>query len=1778
VPLAYRLLERIHDGSSCTVYRARSDGDGQVVVIKEFRERYPSVESLNRFRRERDLQAAAQGPGVPSVLGFEAADGVARLIMSDSGSRSLSSMYARRRPGLREALRVAMAVAAALERTHALGIVHKDITPSNIIVQPATFDVELIDFGIASLLPRHGAGPSPVERFEGTPLFMAPEQTGRMNRSIDCRTDLYSLGATLFALLCGRPPFESDDPAELVHAHIARNPPRPDALCADIPKPLSDLVMRLLAKRAEDRYQSAGGLKHDLARCLGRLDAGVALGELELGRFDLPLQLPVSQRLHGRERELRELEEAAQRVASGGSELFLVRGRPGIGKSSLVGEAERWIAARRGLFLTGKAESQERESPYAPVVGALRSLVQTVLALSQADIDAWRATVLDSVGRNGRVLTRMLPDFELVLGRQPELDAVTPAEAENRVREVLRRFVRALAGPSRPLALFIDDLQWADRPTLALLESLAADPDTPYVLLLGAYRDQDVDEAHPLTACLTTIRASGAKLNEVGLGPLGEAQIAPWLSEILRQPSELTAPLAALVARKTAGNPFFLARFLQTLAEDGLLRVDMAAGRWTWDLAAIDARGYTENVAEFLAGRLDALPDRTRGALSAAVCRGTSFELGLLAEALGVSRHALQGDLWPAIEHAIVVPTDDAYWFDASRPLPDDAIPDFRFRFAHDRVAQAVALRSDPAAAAATHLALGRLMLDRYTGAERSLRLFDIVDHLDRGASLLIDEADRLRFAEVAAEAGVRALGNAAYDSAHSLFGRAVSLCGEDAWTARYPQTLELHTHAAEAAYLSGDSDAMEARVSAIREHARGLLDRLRGEVVRINAHVVGNEQRTAVMLALDALDELGVLLPREPTDDDVNRAISQTLQSLQGLTASDLLALPELDDPAEATARDILVCISTAAYLAVPRLLPIIAAELVRSTADRGASRASPYGLVLFALVLTAGQNIDRAFPLGRAAVDLLKRWEGQARETRVRHVFNTHVRVFRDRIRDACEALEPVFETGVANGDLEFASWAAHNHCVFALYSGRPLGEVAAKFDRYGQAIRQYGQQAALSCHEPFVRLVATLRTETDDPTRLDGPGYDADEMMARLEASGYRGAAFLTATCRLIARYLFGDLAGAVSVAEASEGFQDGAAATLHIPTFAFYDGLAHLGLARSGDEASRAAHLARAVARREEVAPFAAFAPANHGHRLALLDAELMRARGEVLAAMEAYDRAVALARDQQMAGEEPLANELAARFHLDGGRVTVARAYAREALYGWQGWGASGKARHLSKEFTTLLGVGDRRGRARTRRSDSSTTSTSTGSVGEELDLAALLRVSQALSSEMRLDALLEQVMSALVQSAGATCGILVMEEGGELVVRASETADGERAVDPGVLLTQCRALPRSAIRFVARTGAVLVVPDAGADARFVAASGAEGGHPHSVLCAPIVHSGVRSAIIYLENNLASRAFTAASVRMVELLGSQAAISIENARLFEQSHDMVRSFARFVPSEFVRTLHRERVMDVGVGDAVTRDITVLFADLRGFTKLFEGLEVAVGFALLNRYLGRITPIIERGGGFVDKFVGDAVMALFPGETDGAVRAAVELTRAAREMSEAEQELLRGASLEVGTGLHAGPVMLGALGAADRIDLTAIGDTVNTASRLQGATTGFSAPVLLSGAVVERLREPERFQLRPFGAARVYGRREPIDVFEAYCAESDAAIAAKTATMPAFLAGLAAYRAGDFGTAVAQFNACLLAWPEDEPARVLQSRAAGALIGKRGPLLKGQLRLV
>jgi histidine kinase len=910
----------------------------------------------------------------------------------------------------------------------------------------------------------------------------------------------------------------------------------------------------------------------------------------------------------------------------------------------------------------------------------------------------------------------------------------------------------------------------------------------------------------------------------------------------------------------------------------------------------VEALAHTENVVGYMLSQLRELPEASVEAMAIAARTGETFSVSLVAGVAGLSRADTLRALAPALVGGLIEPRDQGYYFNPEREHDDDEVPDFVLRFSHDRVQAAASSTLTPDKVAATRLRIGQLMLSQLDDEAVDARLFEVVEHLNAGLNA-VDGLEPRRARQLIAldtRAGHRALRCAAYASAHTYLGQAIALLAHDDWQTRYQDTLDLYVASAEAAYLAGDHEAMEARVTAVEAHARDLLDKTRAREIRVRAFVSRNEHREGVKAALAALAELGVHLPPSPTQADVGAAAGAVVGAVTELGLDALVAIPDVADAGMRASRRILEGITSAAYLSTPNLLPLIAFELVGSTIRHGASKESPYGLVVLGLALAAGGHFELSYAVGQSATRMLERWNDSGLNARVLHIWNTHARAFRDPFALSADALSRVYELGVSSGDLEYACWAGTNQGIMNLYSGRPLAEVAEGMAIYGEGIGRYQQFAALECHRPFVRWVASLRGEAAAPWSLNSDDYNEVETWDQLLGMGFRGALFLTTLVRVAVRTLFGRPRQALDFANLGEQYQDGATATVHLPMFLFYDGLASLALTWQADAEERDVLLERARGRREALAPFAEAAPQNHAHRVGLLDAELLACEGDTLGAMSAFDRAIGCARDAGSNGDEALANELAGRFHRRDGRTTISRGYLMEAHYGWRHWGADGKARQLELEFDDLLLSG--RGRpSRPGLGDATFGNSATTAAGtsDGLDLTTLARTHQALSRHTRLGSVLDTIVRVVVQNAGATGGFLVLDDAdGHPVIRASEDAEGNAVVAPGTPLRTQSKLPVRIVQFVARTGERLVLADATRDPRFEGDIRLRRASTLSVLCSPIHHLGTNLGILYLENDLASGAFDSERSQVVDLLGTQAAISIQNALLIENLEDNV----------------------------------------------------------------------------------------------------------------------------------------------------------------------------------------------------------------------------------------------------------------------------------------------
>ena len=1457
-PRQYRTLELLYEAPRFLMFRGER-ADGRPVIIKQLRGLYPEASDVAWSRREHDILQLVKGPGVLGPVDHAVEDGRVWLVLEAFEGARLSDRFGRGRAEVVEAIDIAAAVVRALARLHGAGVIHKNLSPETVLLGESAGDVRLIDFSIASTVARDIAGAGAEHAGEADPRYVAPEQTGRVNRPVDHRTDFYALGGLLYWLITGRPPFTMTDRLDLLHAQIARQPEAPGALAKGVPHALSSLVLTLLAKRAEDRYQSPEGILGDLERCR-RLAKGADDPSFAPRSTDVHRAFHIADRLYGRAQQLEQLRAACRRAVAGATQLLLVSGPPGIGKTALVQEILEPATLANANLIEGKFDQVNRGVPYASIVQALGQLVADILARSPEQVARWRARLLAALGANGRALTALLAELERLIGPQPALDEVPPEEAKNRLELVFSRFVRALADAEHPLILFLDDLQWADLPSLRLLETLMLDPDSTHVLFIGAYRDTEVGAADPLARAIDAIGAAGADPGRIALAPLVEADVVELLADTLRSTPEQVATLAHVATAKTGGNPFYLRRFLAELHADGL--VSFGASGWRWSTEEIEQRSATENVVAFMSRQLSRLPAETQRALSSAACIGPTFDLHTLAALLSSSHHATQRALAPAVTRELLHPVDRQYWVGDESSVA----PNFRFAFAHDRVQQAAYEDLPPEARRATHLAIGRTLLASASERRLDRDVFDIVGHLNQAASLIQERSEIERLASLNLTAGRRALASAAYAPAHGYLQAGVRVLPDDAWQSAYDTTLSLHLAGAQAAYLVGDDGEMTRLVSAVLEHGRTQLDRLGSQGTLVYGLIARGELLAAVNKALDVLEQLGFSFPRTPGDQDIGEGLAALLGRLEKLDPAVILSLPDTTDPRIDAARKLMTGVASAAYLTVPKLLPLLAFAIVESTLDDGVTRDSPYGFALLGLVLSAARMPALADKEGRLAMKLLDRWDERAIRVRPTHVVNNMVRPWVEPLARTLPDLLRNHADGMDTGDMEYAFWSAHGYVYHLYYTGVNLDRVAAETAGLTRSMAHHKQRPQVTVTVHFQQLVANLRGEAVDPTRLVGRYLDEDEDFRAQRAANYRGALSTLATCVTIVRVMFRKYDEAALVARTNAQYRDGAVATMHVASIEFFDALAHLACAEID--------VPRAEACRALLHHWEAFNPANMAHWRMTIDAELARVKGDVGAAIELFDQAIDHAGRHGLLGDEALINERAALFHLGRGSVRIARTYLLEARLAYQRWGAVAKVADLDRLHPELL-------------MGALSAASGTSPTGDGLDLEAQFRASLALSEEIRLDHLLRKVVELTIQSAGATRGLLLTKGPEGWIVAVGMDARGVEIARPGAPLIGCRELATTVVDHVDRTGEQLVIADGVLDRRFSSDPYVRASTQVSILCTPLAHQGHRHAIIYLDNDLLPGCFTAARLKTVRVLAAQAAVSIANASLVDE---------------------------------------------------------------------------------------------------------------------------------------------------------------------------------------------------------------------------------------------------------------------------------------------------
>ncbi|MBV8140696.1 MAG: AAA family ATPase, partial [Verrucomicrobia bacterium] len=1273
--------------------------------------------------------------------------------------------------------------------------------------------------------------------------------------------------------LTGCLPFVATDPMEWVHCHIARRPVPPGERLENVSALVSAIILKLLAKTAEDRYQTAAGVESDLRRCLVQWEAQGRIDEFQLGEHDTPDRLRIPEKLYGRAREINTLLASFDRVVESGTpELVLICGQSGIDKSSLVNELHKVLVPLRGLFASGKFDQHKRDIPYPTLAEAFQSLIRPLLGKSEAELGHWQDALRDALGPNARLIVNLAPELELIVGEQPPVPDLPPQDAQRRFQLVFWRFIGLFARPEHPLVLFFDDLQWLDVATLELLEDLLTRPDVHYLMLIGAYRDNEIDSTHPLICKLGAIRQAGTVVHEITLAPLGRDEMGPLIADSLHCEPECTVALAEFVYEKTAGNPFFAIQFLSALAEEGLLSFDHGAARWSWDLNRIHAIGYTNNVVDLMVGKLNRLPVETLDALQQLACLGNAAEITTLSIVQETSEEEVHADLWEAVRQELILRLDRSY------------------KFIHDRVREAAYSLIPEGLRAGAHLRMGRLLAADTPPEKREEAIFEIVNALNRGAALITSRDERENLAELNLIAGKRAKASTAYASALKYLTIGAGLLPEECRERRYELAFALEYHRAECEFMTGNLTGAEQRLSLLSRRPGNLTDGAAVTCLRINLFTTLDRCDRSVQVGLEYLRSVGVNWRSHPRKDEIRQEFQRIWQQLGSRAVEEIIELPLMNDSGWQAKMNVLTTLLPPALFTDKNLFCLIVAHMANISLEHGNSDGSCLAYVWLGLLLGPHfNNYKAAFEFGQLGFDLVEKRGLDRFRARVYLDFSHVVNPWMQHARFAPALVRRAFDTANELGDLTFAAYSSCNLVSALLATGDPLADVQSEAEKQLQFARKarFGLVADIITGQ--LRLILALRGLTPTFSSFNGPDFDEHQFESRLEQSTGGAVAIAWYWVRKLQGRVFADdRRGAIEAAAKVAQFLWTIPSHLEVAEYHFYAALARAAYYDTASSNRQPSLLKALRAHHKQLELWAQHCSENFANRVALAAAEIARIEGREADAELLYEQAIQAARANGFVHNEALANELSGRFYAARGLEKIAYVYLRDSRYCYLRWGALGKVQQLDQRYPAIA-----------EQRPLSATAT-IGAPVEQLDLETVMKASHAVSRELQLEKLIQNLMVIALEHAGAEQALLILPHGGAYQIKA-EARTGRVGVEVQLqeAVVTPAALPESLLRYVIRTRESVILDDASSQNLFWKDEYIQQKCPRSVLCLPLVKQTVIIGVLYLENNLAPRVFTPKRLAMLELLASQAAISIDNAQLYA---DLRRSEAFLVQGQ------------------------------------------------------------------------------------------------------------------------------------------------------------------------------------------------------------------------------------------------------------------------------------
>lgn len=1480
----YEVIEKIYESSKTLVYRGVRSDDQKPVVIKTLKNQYPTSKEIAVFRKQYNLANHIGILGIVRPYSLENYENQWMLVLEDFGAISLRDYCRAHSLDLKAFLSIAIQTTQILRELHRDRIIHKDLKPANLLINPTTGQIKITDFSIASILPKENQTLISPNGLEGTLPYLSPEQTGRMNRGIDYRSDFYSLGVTFYQLLTKQLPFTSHDPLELVHCHLAKQPIPPVQLNSAIPVPLSDIVMKLMAKMAEDRYQSAMGLLHDLKICQQQFQLHGTIEAFTLAQQDYCDRLSIPEKLYGRETEVDQLLTAFDRVAqSGFSEFLLVSGYSGIGKSSLVQEVHKPIVQRRGYFIAGKFDQLQRNVPYCAIASAFSSLVQQLLTESEPQLRQWQDRLAIALGSNGQVIVDVIPELEQIIGKQPEITGLNPTEAQNRFNRVFQNFIRVFCQPEHPLVIFLDDLQWADSATLRLIKLLLTDSQTHHLFLIGAFRDNEVSATHPLILLLEDLQSQAVPIHQVTLKPLSSHHVTQLISDTLR--TQEVSPLADLIMRKTDGNPFFVNEFLKMLYQNELLWFDFYKNSWQWNFREIETLNITDNVVELLVNRLRKLPDATQQVVQFAACVGNRFDLKTLSIVLQpATLETTAQALSIAVQQGLIVPLSrlEIIQSDTTDPI---LVSDC-YRFLHDRVQQAAYALIDDLEKQAVHLQIGKLLYAN-VAYESSEQLFELVGHLNLGQALITQPDEKTQLAHLNVQAAIKAKQAAAYSVAQECLLNAQNNLTAAAWTEHYKLMFALRREQAEIEYLLGNFEQSERLIETTLKQATSALEKAEIYQLLIVLYTMQGKYQPAIETGRTALSFLDIDIPQTDLHKAFENELAIAKTQLADQNISALLDQLEMAIPEKRAAAKLLTTLGAPTYFSSHDLWLICVMKLVNLSLKYGVLSESTYGYSEYGLFLGSMLGDYQAgYEFGQLSLKISERFNNQAEKCKGCLVVGGSVNHWIRPLKEDAEIFMEGYQAGLESGELQFAGYNIAHQVINLFYQGTDLDSLQDKLLDYLEFAEQTQNQLAKDMLLACQLIFHSLQESDAKQCKFETKKLSETEYLAACEERSSFAAIGFFKIFKAQVLYLYGCVEDAYQLAEEARQLLNYLPGCISLAEFNFYNSLILASLYSTASEPQKSQYWQQITTNQQQMQIWSATCPENFRHQYLLVEAEIARSQNDSMTTINLYDEAIALAKTNGFIQDAALANEQFAEFWIARGKEKLAQVYYSEAYHLYQSWGASTKLADLEQRYPHLLVSGHSIAEplhiADETLSITHISSTSTSST-QVLDLSTILKASQAISQEIQLDRLLESLLKVILESAGADQGAILLPEEDRWNIAVQGNSDRtDITLQP---LTE-EMLPLSIVQYTARTQRKLVIHDATKESICAVDPYVLAHQPRSILCFPISHKSKLSGMIYLENRQTTEAFSHDRLKVLSLLSTQIATSLENATLYQ----------------------------------------------------------------------------------------------------------------------------------------------------------------------------------------------------------------------------------------------------------------------------------------------------